>query len=318
MNREPITPLRRSLLGRGAWSDVSIVWIGAALSLSAVVVVALLFHVRIKVDPLSRGLWMIVLALSSFAAIRLHTHDARSLHHRRLRDFSECALAMILIFVMGALANYGEAVDTTGFYDATLEHGDRLLHFDWLALYTFVAAHPVLQYAGALAYNSIYLTPLVILGWFAWHGERCRNHAFVMTFWVAAVLTLLIFPFVPARGALEFLWHGPIHYMPTNGLYQGEIIPALRSHAMSEIDLGTVRGLVCAPSFHTACAVIFIATAWPVSALRPVLVPVNVAMLMATPVEGTHYLTDMVLGAVVGLVSIALVHALRQGEFRTA
>jgi hypothetical protein len=94
--------------------------------------------------------------------------------------------------------------------------------------------------------------------------------------------------------------------MPTNGLYQGEIIPALRAHVITQIDLGSLRGLVCAPSFHTVCAVIYMVSAWPIVALRRYLVPLNLLMLMATPVEGTHYLSDMVLGAIVAIFAIIL------------
>jgi membrane-associated phospholipid phosphatase len=123
-------------------------------------------------------------------------------------------------------------------------------------------------------------------------------------------MTLMLFPLFPAKGALEYLWHGPIPYMPTNGLYQGEIIPALRAHTFGAINLGALRGLVCAPSFHTVCATIFIATALPMRRLRWVLVPLNAAMLLATPVEGTHYLSDMVMGFIVAMTAIGIVRAL--------
>lgn len=95
--------------------------------------------------------------------------------------------------------------------------------------------------------------------------------------------------------------------MPTSALYQEELVIALRAHRMTDIDLGALRGLVCAPSFHTASAVVFMAAAWPVPRLRWVIVPVNLAMLLATPVEGTHYLTDMIVGALVALAAIAIV-----------
>jgi hypothetical protein len=265
----------------------------------------------LALDPRYPAFWVASGGFALLCCVLLRLRAPANANQMRLRDFSESTLAMLLIFVMGALANYSEAAQTSGFYDAALEQGDRLLHFDWLALYMLVAAHPVLQYAGELAYASVYVSPLVILGWFAWHGERNNAHGFLITFWFAATLTLLIFPLIPARGALEFLWHGPIRYMPTNGLYQGEIIPALRSHAISHIDLGSVKGLVCAPSFHTACALIFMAFAWPHALLRQCLVPLNMAMLMATPVEGTHYLTDMLLGALVALASIAAVRTLQ-------
>ena len=207
---------------------------------------------------------------------------------------------MLLIGILGAIASYETAADTSGFSDAALARSDRALHFDWVALYRIVCGHPLLQHLGALAYGSIYVTPWALLGWLAWHGERDRAHRFLLSFWAASVLTLALFPLFPARGALAFLWHGPIHYMPTSGLYQGAIIPALRAHAIQAIDLG----------FHTASAVIFMVTAWPFPALRRVIVPVNIAMLLSTPVEGTHYLTDMLLGAAVATLACVTIRSL--------
>ena len=168
----------------------------------------------------------------------------------------------------------------------------------------------MLQQLGAIAYGSIYVTPWILLGWLAWHDERGRAHRFLLSFWAASVLTLALFPLFPARGALAFLWHGPIHYMPTSGLYQSAIIPALRTHAIQAIDLGAVQGIVCAPSFHTASAVIFMVTAWSFPSLRRVIVPLNFAMLLSTPVEGTHYLTDMLLGAAVAIVACVTIRSL--------
>jgi membrane-associated phospholipid phosphatase len=95
--------------------------------------------------------------------------------------------------------------------------------------------------------------------------------------------------------------------MPTSALYQEQLIPALRSHRMSVIDLGALRGLVCAPSFHTAAGVLYIIAAWPIRPLRWFLVPVNIAMLLATPIEGTHYLVDMIAGMLVALFATCLV-----------
>jgi membrane-associated phospholipid phosphatase len=90
------------------------------------------------------------------------------------------------------------------------------------------------------------------------------------------------------------------------------LIPALRLHHVSGIDLGALRGLVCAPSFHTASAVLYMWAAWPVVQLRRVVVPLNCAMLLATPIEGTHYLSDMIAGAAVaGCAIVVVVFGLR-------
>jgi len=291
-------------------------WFAAGLLASALVIAGMMIYNRLVLKLTDPGFLTLIAVLTGLMTVRYRTRAASTLTAARFRDFSEHAAVMITICVLGAVASYEAAADTSGFVDAALAHSDRMLHFDWVALYRLVASHPLLQRLGAAAYGSIYVTPTVLIGWMAWHGRREAAHRFLATFWLASVLTLVLFPLLPARGALEFLWHGPIRYMPTSGLYQGEIIPGLRAHTVAAIDLGTVRGLVCAPSFHTACAIIYMVTAWQFAALRPLLVPVNVAMLLSTPVEGTHYLTDMILGAIVAVFAIAAVRliAQRQGQ----
>lgn len=287
-------------------------WFAGALLASALVIAGMMIHNRLVLKLTDPGFMALVAVLAGLAWVRHRTRAGRSVAQARWRDFSEHLAVLITICVLGAVASYEAAAETSGFADAALAQSDRMLHFDWVALYRLVAGHPLLQHLGAAAYGSIYLTPTVLLGWMAWHGRRDEAHRFLTTFWLASVLTLVLFPLLPARGALEFLWHEPIRYMPTSGLYQGAIIPGLRAHAVDAIGLGTVRGLVCAPSFHTACAVIYMVTAWPFARLRLLLVPVNVAMLLATPVEGTHYLTDMILGALVAVLAIVTVRLVAQ------
>ena len=285
-------------------------WLVLALMANGIAIVPLMLHNRLFPDVSNRSFLALSLILALCLGIRIAMTKARAPWQTRLRDFSSHAAAMLLIGMLGAIASYETAADTSGFSDAALARSDRALHFDWVALYRIVCGHPLLQHLGALAYGSIYVTPWALLGWLAWHGERHRAHRFLLSFWAASVLTLALFPLFPARGALAFLWHGPIHYMPTSGLYQGAIIPALRAHAIQAIDLGAVQGIVCAPSFHTASAVIFMVTAWPFPALRRVIVPVNIAMLLSTPVEGTHYLTDMLLGAAVATLACVTIRSL--------
>ncbi|MDE2410308.1 MAG: phosphatase PAP2 family protein [Sphingomonadales bacterium] len=295
----PAAPAHHPLARRMAW----------ALLASTVAILVLMVRNRLPVDPVNWAFGALAAAMLGFALVRHRTHGAETVWQTRWRDFSELGLLMIVICVLGAIGSYEAASATSGFYDAALEDVDRMLHFDWLALYLLVVRHPVLQWLGAAAYDSVFVSPWVLIGWMAWHGQREQAYRFLLVFWLSTVLTLVLFPLFPARGALAFLWHGPIHYMPTNGLYQGQIIPALRDHAITRIEFDAVRGLVCAPSFHTVCAVLYIATAWPIAALRRWLVPLNLVMLLAVPVEGTHYLVDMILGALVAVSAIVVAGA---------
>ena len=284
----------------------------ASLIFSGLAVAALLAWGRLGLAPGSAGAvggaaCLVVLACLWICARRV-VHPLQ----RPLRDFAEDALLFCAIALLGVLASYPLAAGTHGFVDARLERWDIALHFDWIAWYRKVTAHPALQRMGEAAYASIYVSPFMLLGWFAWTDQRFEARRFLLAFWLAEVLTLLLFSEFPAEGPLAFLWHGPIPYMPTSALYQHQLIPALRLHHVSGIEFGALRGLVCAPSFHTASAVLYVWAAWPVVLLRRVIVPLNCAMLLATPIEGTHYLSDMIAGAVVaGCAIVVVVFALR-------
>ena len=65
-------------------------------------------------------------------------------------------------------------------------------------------------------------------------------------------------------------------------------------------------------------AVLLIAFALRQPAIRMPLIAANVAMLLSTPVEGTHYLTDIILGGVVASVSLGLIALVSSRPVRTA
>lgn len=282
-------------------------WLVAAIAASGLAVALLMARQHIGLRLGGPALPALVLLMGTLAALwRRHRHPANSTQ-RIVRDFAESALLLVSAALIGGLGSYAAAAATTGFDDALLERTDRLLHFDWLALYGLFVRYPALQWVGEAAYASIWVSPLVIIGYCAATARQDHARRFLAAYWLSAMLTLLVFPLLPARGALAYLWRGPIPYLPMEGLGQGHIIPLLRSHALKVVDLGALQGIVCAPSFHTVSAAVFIATAWPIPPLRRWLVPLNAAMLLATPVEGTHYLTDMLIGLAVAGLALATV-----------
>lgn len=282
-------------------------WLVSGLAASVLVVAAMMVHAGLVIAPRSPGFVAVSLILLALVAARAWTGTRDSLLHRQVRDFSEDALLFCLICLLGVVASYPVAAGSSGFVDPTLEHVDRLLHFNWLFWYREVSDYPSLQHAGAAAYAGIFVSPFVILGYLAWEQRRLEARLFLLTFWVAAVLTLVLFWRFPAQGPLAFLWHGAIPYMPTSALYQEQLIPALRLHQMTDIDIGSLRGLVCAPSFHTVSAVLYMVAAWPIARLRWPLVALNGVMLLATPIEGTHYLADMIAGLFVAIFAVVAV-----------
>ena len=277
---------------------------------SFVLLRALRADARLHVDPFTWAALPIDAWLLLTSGTAWVFRDGRGRKRRVLRDAAFDYALFTAMALMGAIGSYPVAALSHGFVDGSLQRTDALLHFDWPSWYEVVAAHPALQLIGHVAYQSVYLSPVLLLGQFALTDRRDRTRLFLASTWVAAVLTLLLFAAMPAVGPFALEWHRAIRYMPDSALWQPELIPALRDHLVHRIDLGSLRGLVSAPSFHTAAAILYIRAAWPVRGLRWPLLLLNAVMLLATPVEGTHYLTDMLLGALVAAVAITAVEAL--------
>lgn len=278
-------------------------WLAAVIGVTAIAVLVPMAEMQISLErnDLADRLLGAIVALGLLIRILTRAPASRIAHI--VRDGCDHFGLFAAICLSGALASYPIAAASVGFEDPALEQVDQLLRFNWISWYEVVARHPVLQIAESLAYQSIFVTPAVILGYFAATHRRAEARSFIASFWLAAMVTLALFPLAPAKGPLVYLWHGHIPYMPQSGLYQAQLIPLLRHHGLHSLGVTSLHGLVCAPSFHATSALLYIMAAWPVRPLRwPVLV-LNVAMLLATPVEGTHYLADIICGAAVAILA---------------
>ena len=270
------------------------------------------------IDPRTPGAAAYALLFSTLAAVRWTFRRPQTQLRRAARDMAEYCGVFMAISLVGALASYPVAALSHGFADGMLQRSDAALHFNWLAWYKTVAAHPLLQMCSRSAYAMIYISPAVLLGWLSWTDQRREAHDFTAAVGISAGVTLIGFYFMPAVGPFSYLWHGPFVYLPVSDLWQPQLIPQLRAHLVHEIDLGHLVGLVSAPSFHAAAAVLLITFSARQPRIRIPLIAINVAMLLATPVEGTHYLTDMLMGALVAGGSIGALRLIRSSVCHVA
>ena len=281
------------------------------IATSAATLAMLMRGAGLSIDLSAAGTQHFVIAAAVLGLIRWFCRRPTRTAMRIGRDLSEYVLLFSAVSLIGAIASYPIAAYSRGFVDGALNRSDLLLHFHWLAWYHTVAEHPLLQTVSRLAYAMIYVSPAILLACFAVADRRRDAHDFIAAVWLAAAITLFLFRFMPAVGPFAYLWHGRIPYLPVSDLWQPELIPQLRAHTAPLIDLGHLVGLVSAPSFHAAAGVLLIAFAARVRAVRAPLIAANVAMLLSTPVEGTHYLTDMILGGVVAAASLGVIALVR-------
>ncbi|MET0365449.1 MAG: phosphatase PAP2 family protein [Sphingobium sp.] len=281
-------------------------WIVVAALGSLIALALLLSHTGLSIALNGAALAFGVVGITLFS-IRHAFRRSGPYPRPVVSDSAEDALLFITISLCGAVASYGVAALTHGWVDGAMAAVDHAINFDWDTVYALTAAHPGLQIGGRIAYASIFASPAILVLSFANHGQRDEARCFLASFWLAAIISLIAFRWLPTLGPLAYSWHGPIDYMPTSGLYQADLIPMLREGRAGPIDLAHLRGLVGPPSFHAASAVLYILAAWRTRNLRWPLTIVNGVMLLSIPVEGTHYAVDVLSGAAVALTAYAVV-----------
>jgi hypothetical protein len=224
----------------------------------------------------------------------------------RAVDLAECWFLFTLFSMLGAVASYAVAATSTGYADAHLIAADRAVGLDWLATYRFVAARPALADLTTMAYQSIFVSPLLVLAGLVCSGRSERARTFVLAYALALAATLVLFHWFPARSVVPLLGPDPVH-LPVTGLFQPVIIDALRTGTLRTVSLAELHGLISFPSFHAVAAILFAWAAWPLRPLGGPILVINLAMLAATPVEGAHYFVDLAGGGAVALLALAMV-----------
>lgn len=301
------------LPGRSAGTPIPLSWIRGAVGASLVLLAGLLVKTGLSIALNGAALAFLAVSAVLMAVRGLCLRPGP--HFRpRTSEAAENALLFIVIALAGAVASYGVAALTDGWIDGEMVRLDRAMGFDWTRLYGLTERHGLLQIGGRVVYASIFASPVILVLSFAIHDLRAAARSFLASFWLAAIVCLVLFHWLPTLGPLAYMWNGPIDYVPTSGLYQADLIPLLRERHADPIDLGHLRGLVGPPSFHAASAVLYTLAAWKTHNLRWPLTVLNGLMLLSIPVEGTHYATDVIAGMAVAIASWTVVHWIERGR----
>jgi len=251
-----------------------------------------------------RGLAVIAWAAASLLAplaIGRYRRDPRI--HTTLR----AAVLLIVFLAAGATLSYLVVSTNAALVDAPLAAWDRALGFDWLALQAWVQNHPSAQATLHGAYHSGMIQLLFAILFLGFSGRSERLEEFMRLFVVATLLTILVSGAFPAAGAWKhYALAGPFD---VSSLSHFEL---LRDGRMRDIPLHRMQGLISIPSLHAAMAVLLV-HAMRGTRLLPVFAVLNVAMLVSTPLDGGHYLVDVLAGAalVIGLIAFEHRHSAR-------
>ena len=214
---------------------------------------------------------------------------------------------IVLITAVMTPLTYVAAAANLPMQDANLLAIDRALGFDWAGYVRYVDAHPALaawlNYGYTMIRWPIFAIPVVL----AAKHRFARIEEFTFAFGFALIATTIVSGLVPAIGVFQQIGLDPAvlkHIDPQPYLDQLRDLPPTRDGALRHLELLGLGGIVTFPSFHAASAALYAWALWPVKWMRPIVVLAFTAMLGATPINGGHYLIDMIAGIAVAVVAI--------------
>ncbi len=255
---------------------------------------------HLSVDMSGKGAIAVLVAIA-WLGVGVRARLASELH-RRLVDTIELIALFSLMAILTCVATYPIATLAPPLADPWLAAADKAIGFDWIALYRAIAGYPVLTMLSALAYSAIFAIPFVLFIALGMTGQAARAHRFMLAYGLVILVSVALFALAPAIDPIAYYGVETAGYAPITHTH-GAMLAGLRDGTITEVRLGELAGMISFPSVHAASAILFV---WAVGGIRvvtPVVAVLSTAMLAATPIEGNHYLIDLIAGAVAAVVA---------------
>ena len=205
---------------------------------------------------------------------------------------------LIAFAAVAAPLSYLAAAADLPLQDQVLDTVDRALGLDWHALLNWMNASPGIYAVLHPIYFSLTLQMIVAALSLAFSGQLLRLRIYLLSFIFAALMTIAISALLPAAGAWPYYALSSTdlpHVMPAVST-SWPVFYGLRDGSYRMLVAIGSEGIISFPSLHAALATIFILALWPIPYLRWAILVLNVAMLAATPIDGSHYFSDVLAG----------------------
>jgi hypothetical protein len=221
---------------------------------------------------------------------------------------------LILFSNVAAILSYLVVSTNAPVIDARLAAWDRSLGLDWTALFNFVQLHPALHMAFHIAYQSTLAQIVLAVGFLGLTGQAGEAREFVGALMASSLIAIAISGPFPATSTF-------IYYHVATDIPWISHFFLLRAGGLPVIDLDKIQGLISMPSYHCVMSLLLIHAMRRSGPLLPVAAVANVIVILSTPTQGGHYFVDVLAGAVVAAITIALLRgfaALRPATYSGA
>ena len=239
-----------------------------------------------------------------------------ALFYRRIRrqeNFAVMCIALmqVLLFsALGSILSYFLAREGGALWDGRLAGWDRAIGFDWLAFVNAVDAHRWLALPLRWAYMSLVPQIIVLVLVLGFTRRVAELRAVMLAAILCGTAAILLSPIFPAVGNYVHLGLTADdfrHVDPWAGNAHLDHFTALRDGTMTLLRLQHMEGIITFPSYHAGLAAITLFGFWSsgIAWLRWPGAAVALATIVATPVDGGHYLVDVLAGIAIAIPSIA-------------
>lgn len=241
----------------------------------------------------------VVATSATVAALLVPMCFTRYRNDVRISATLSVAALLILYTSVGAVFSYLVVSTNASLVDARLATWDQAIGFDWLALFGWMQANPSIHTALKIAYGSglaQMACAIVILGFTA---RTAQLNEFINLFIATTLIAIAIsWPF-PAAGP----W---THFSLSTTIDVSAMshFPLLRDGSLRTLDAKGMQGLISIPSVHAATALL-LAYAMRGTRLFAAFAVLSSLMILATPIDGGHYLVDVLAGAALAIALIA-------------
>lgn len=203
--------------------------------------------------------------------------------------------------------------------DTSLAGFDEAIGFNWYAYIAFVNARPWLGDVSTIVYQStLYQIALsVVLLTFLGHHQRTREMVAIVM--ISSVLCVVVSGILPSAGALAYYHPSGAFYLqnhPMVDLAYKQVFFDLRAHKLTHLSLEGLHGLVAFPSYHVGLSVILIVVFRGMPKLFWPMLVLNTLVILSTPIDGGHHLSDGLGGIALALLSAWFIIRIRKRLIR--
>ena len=295
---EEATPDKQVTSDASAWAMLLLVGLGVA---------ALQFRSPLAIEQSSLRSLALACAVLSGTAI----------FYRYVRPEEKFAvmcigLMQVLLFsVLGAVFSYLLAREGGALWDDRFTAWDHALGFDWLAYVRLVDSHAWMTLLFRYAYVSLIPQVIVLVLVLGFTLRLAALRSTLLAAIVSGSVIVLLSPLFPAVSNFIHLGLTAADFRNVNphaGYLHLAHFTALRDGSMTMLRLTEMQGIITFPSYHAGLATVTCWGFWRsgVTALRWGGCSLALLTIAATPVDGGHYLVDVLAGVAIGALSVAV------------